>query len=66
MFPLSCARVRAHTGHETSASKKTWSAHKCFLKNGFANISYTSLHIQINSDEMLHKRNFMRTQTLKY
>jgi len=28
MFPLSCARVHAHTGRETSAHKKTWSAQK--------------------------------------
>jgi len=26
MFPLSCARVRAHTGRKTSTHKKTWSA----------------------------------------
>jgi len=26
MFPLSC--VRAHTGREMSAHKKTWSTHK--------------------------------------
>src|SRR6218665_4124061 len=30
MFPLSCARVRAHTGCETSAHKKTWRANKIF------------------------------------
>jgi len=28
MFPLSCARVRAHTGRGTSTQKKTWSAQK--------------------------------------
>src|SRR6218665_3199906 len=32
MFPLSCARVLEHTGLETSAHKKTWSAHKCSFK----------------------------------
>ena len=26
---LSCVRVRGHKSHETSAHKKTWSAHKC-------------------------------------
>jgi len=31
LFPLSCARV--HTSRETSAHKKTWSAHKFFFKN---------------------------------
>jgi len=31
MFPLSCAPVRAHTGRQLSAYKKTWSAHKFFL-----------------------------------
>jgi len=31
MFPLSCARVRAHTSRETSTHKKTWNAHKILL-----------------------------------
>ena len=31
----------------------------------FAHISYTSFRIQLSSCKMLHKRNFMRTQTLK-
>ena len=58
---LSCARAqvtkRAHTrklGAHINVSSKI-----CF-----AYISYTSFHIQINSDEMWHKRNLMRTQTL--
>jgi len=34
-------------------------------KNGFAHILYTSVQIQISSGKMLHKRNFMRTQTLE-
>ena len=33
MFPLSCAHVLAHTGHEISAHKKTWSTHKFSFKN---------------------------------
>src|SRR6218665_1406867 len=28
MFPLSCACVHAHTGHETSAHKKPWNVQK--------------------------------------
>jgi len=32
MFPLSCARVRAHTSRKTSAHKKTWSAQNIFPK----------------------------------
>src|SRR6218665_173056 len=63
-FPLSCARWQ--TGHETSTYKKTWSAHKCFFQSVFAQISCTSFHIQINSGQMLHKRNFLCTQTSKY
>ena len=35
MFPLSCARVRASTGREMSAHKKTWSARKFSFKNVF-------------------------------
>jgi len=31
-FPLSCACVRANTGRETRACKKTWSAHVCALQ----------------------------------
>ena len=38
MFPLSCARVCAQTGHEKSAHKKTWSTYKN-TKNVFAHIS---------------------------
>src|SRR6218665_3729107 len=39
------ARVRAHTGHETSAHKKTSIPHKGFSQKCFAHISYTSFHI---------------------
>jgi len=36
MFPLRCARrVRAHTGREMSAHKKTWRAHKCSFQKWF-------------------------------
>jgi len=45
--------VCVHTGHETSAHKKTWSAHKCsFLpKKCFCTYSYTSFQIQMSSDK---------------
>jgi len=42
MFSLSCVHVHAHTGREMSAHKKTWSAHKFYLKNVLAHISYMS------------------------
>src|SRR6218665_928403 len=60
-FPLRCARLRAHIGHETSAHKKTWSAHKCSFQNVSAHISCTSFKIQKSSGTMLHIRYFMRT-----
>ena len=60
MFPLSCARVHAHTDHETSAHKETWSAHKCSFQKCFAHISYMSSQIQMSSGKVLHNRNFMR------
>jgi len=64
MFPLNCACV--HAGHEMSAQNKTWSTHKCLLKKFFFHIyHYTSFQIQMSSHKMLHKRNFMRTQTLR-
>jgi len=47
MFPLNCARFRAHTGRERSKRKKTWSAHKCSLEKCFAHIS----HVIPNSDD---------------
>src|SRR6218665_3279046 len=40
MFPLSCARVRAHTGRETSAHKKTRSAQKISFEKSFLHIFY--------------------------
>src|SRR6218665_2359703 len=43
MFPLSCVHVRAHTGRETSAHKKTRSAQQNFLSNSFWHIFY-ALH----------------------
>src|SRR6218665_2167971 len=42
MFPLSCACERACTGPETSAHKKTWSAHKCSLQKCGLHIFHTS------------------------
>src|SRR6218665_879372 len=65
MFPLSCARACTHTGHETSAHKKTWSAHKCSLQRCFAHTSYTSFQIQMNSGKMLQKIFFMHTDFKK-
>jgi len=54
-IPLSCACTqvmrRAHTNFSS--------------KDAFAHIYFTSFHIQMNSGQMLHKRNFMCTQTLK-
>ena len=65
MFPLSCARVRAHTGHEVSARKKTWSTYKFAVKNDFAHVSYMSFYIKMSAGEMLHTGNFLCTQTSK-
>ena len=48
MFPLRCVRVRAHKGREMSAHKKTWSAHKCSLKNAFCTYF---IHVIPNTDE---------------
>jgi len=58
MFLLSCACVRVHT-------RKLGAHRNVRFKNVFAHISYTSLQIQMSSGEMVHKGNFMRTQTLK-
>src|SRR6218665_4004157 len=65
MFPLSCARVHAHTGSETSAHKKTWSAHKCSLKKVFAHILYTQFQIQTSSGKMLPKKLYAHTDLKK-
>jgi len=47
MFPLSCARVRAHTGRETSAHKKT-----CARKHSFQKCFCTYfIHVIPNADE---------------
>jgi len=48
MFPLSCVRVRAHTGREMSTQKKTWSAHKFSFKKMF---STYFIHVILNIDE---------------
>src|SRR6218665_2490811 len=56
MFPLSCARVRAHTGRKTRAHKKTWSAQKIIFpemcctytsmcKNAYGQIIFCAFHI---------------------
>ena len=53
------------TNRETSAHKK-FLAHINFpFKNVFAHISYTSFQIHMSPGKMLHKSNFMRTQTFK-
>ena len=41
MFPLSCACVCALTSCETSAHKKTRSAHKCSLQKCFFTLFHT-------------------------
>ena len=48
MYPLSCAHVHAHTGHETSAHKKTWSTLKSFFQKCFCTYF---IHVIPNSDE---------------
>src|SRR6218665_3543068 len=59
MFHPSCALVRTHTGHETSAHAKIWSSHNVPSKNVFAHISYTSFQIQMSSGKVLHRRNLI-------
>ena len=62
MFPLCCA----HTQVVRRAHTRKLGAHiNIPSRNVFAHISYTSVQIQMSSGKMLHKRNFMRTQTLK-
>src|SRR6218665_3675770 len=46
MFPISCAH--AHTARETSAQKKTCSAHKCFSKKCFGH-NYYFIYVIPNS-----------------
>ena len=48
MFPLSCAFVRVHRGRETSAHKKTCSAHKCYFQICFCTYF---IHVVPNADE---------------
>jgi len=47
---LNCVRVHAHahTGRETCAHKKTWSAHKCSFQKMFCTYWYTSFQIQMS------------------
>src|SRR6218665_2928575 len=56
-------RVLAHSSRETSAHRKTWSGNKCSFLMCLHIISYTSFRIQMSPGKMLHKRNFMRTDT---
>ena len=42
LFPLSCARVRAHTGRETRAQKKSWCAQTFPFRNVFAHVAETT------------------------
>jgi len=51
MFPLSCARVHAHTGRKTRAHKKTWSAQKIICTK-------MSLQIHVNVQKHFGKNNF--------
>ena len=56
MFPLSCACVHAHTGHETSAHKKPWNAHKLLsLQKWFLHISYSPFQIPTSSGKCCTK-----------
>jgi len=41
MFPPTCVRAHAHTGRETRARKKTWSAHLMFPPKMFLHIFHT-------------------------
>jgi len=62
MFPLSCTQavIGAHTRKLGAHSKLM------FLEKNVLNIiSYTSFQIQMSAGKMLHKGNFMPTQTLK-
>ena len=65
MFPLSCARVRAHTICEMSTHKKTLSAHISSLQKCFCSYFIHVIPNSMGSCKMLHKRNFMCTQTVK-
>jgi len=65
MLPLSCAHERVHTGHETSAHKKTLSAHRCSFQKCFCTYFIHVVQIQLRHGKMLRNRNFMCTQTLK-
>jgi len=58
------SKLCAHTGRVTSARKKLGAHINVPFKSDFAH-SYTSLLIQMSSGEMLHNRNFKRTQTFK-
>src|SRR6218665_4195673 len=49
-----------HTSHETSAHKKTLSAHRCAFQKCFC-----TYFIVTSPGNMLHKRNFMHIQTFK-
>src|SRR6218665_2916207 len=71
MFPLSnvpsklCACARAHKSCMRRAHIRKLGAHiNVPSKNAFAHVSYTSFKIQMSSGKMLHKRSFMRRQTL--
>src|SRR6218665_1960014 len=62
MFPLRCACAQVMRREHT---RKLGAHINASSKNVFAHISYTSFYVQIYSGIMLHKRDFMRTQTLK-
>ena len=63
MFPLSCACVRVHTSRETSAYKRTWSAHKCSFQKCVLHIYF--IYVVPNTDEswksVAQKKFYVRT-----
>jgi len=57
MFPLNCARVRAHTKREMNARKRTWTARKCSFQKCFCtyfiHVFQNTVPIQCCSKEIL-------------
>src|SRR6218665_1009497 len=75
MFPLSCARVRAHTDRKTRTHKKTRNTQKnifpkmfctytSMYKNTYGNIIFCALHVFLLS--LMHlSRDFTRSRYLQ-
>ena len=65
MVPLSCTRARSHKPwdeHTQENLKRTL----LFLPKMFAHNFILIFHTQMSPGKMLHKRNFMCTETFKY